>query len=120
MTPEDESALARATIRIFHNWKVDDALACRILGLGNCGEFADLRTGGSHEIHADVLDRMALILTIHACLRAWFRDPARGYGWMHRPNLVFENMSPIELLKAGNGSALVRLKIYLDAEMQGW
>lgn len=120
MTPEEESALVRATLRIFHNWKVDDAQACRILGLGDPGQFAGLRAGAFGDITADVLGRMVLILTVHTSLRIWFRNPARGYAWMHRPNALFANLSPIELIMTGDKAALIRLKAYLEAEIQAW
>ena len=116
MTPGEQQALVRATLQIFHNWKVEDAEACRILGLEDVGQIVGLRAGAFIEIPDDTLDRMALILTIHTSLRIWFRDPARGYEWMRRQNLVFDNLSPVELIKARAG--LHRLKLYLDASIQ--
>lgn len=118
MTPQEQSALVRATLRIFGNWKVDDSQACRILGGADAVQVRAWQTGASYENSADMLDRMALILTIHTSLRVWFREPPRGYAWMHRPNMAFENLSPIELIETGEWAALLRLKAYLDACVQ--
>ncbi|SDG45339.1 Protein of unknown function [Bosea robiniae] len=63
-----------------------------------------------------MVDRMALILTIHTSLRIWFRDPERSYGWMRRPNLTFDNLPPIQLIETEAGAR--RLKAYLDASIE--
>lgn len=115
MTFEEKRALVRAALQIFHNWKVDDARACRILGIARSGQFAVLQEGSIDGVSADVFDRMALILTIHTSLRIWFRDPARGYGWMYRPNLVFDDRAPIQMIETEAGAR--RLKAYLDASI---
>lgn len=116
MTREEESALVRATLRIFGNWKVNDAQACRILGFEESGQLAGFRAGAIEGLSADILNRMALMLTIHTSLRTWFRDPARGYGWMRRPNQAFDNLTPIQLIETEAGAR--RLKGYLDASIQ--
>lgn len=115
MIPNEESALVRTTLQIFRNWKVDDARVFRILGMPDVGQFKAWQTGAFGQISGDVLDRMALVLAIHTSLRIWFREPARGYAWMHRSNSIFEGLSPIDLIETGDVAAIVRLRAYLEA-----
>jgi hypothetical protein len=120
MTPEEESALVRATLRIFRNWKVGEELACRILGETDVRQLQRWELEDNGSASEVVLERMAIVLTIHAGLRRLYREPERGYAWMQRPNVAFENSTPIALIAAGGDEALLRLKFYLDAESEAW
>lgn len=120
MTHEEERALVRATLRIFRKWRIDDVLACRILGETDGLQLQRWR-GENPDIPSEpVLERMAFVLTIHACLRRLYREPERGYAWMQRPNVAFENRTPIALIAAGGDEALLRIKLYLDALIEAW
>ena len=120
MTREEESALVRATLRIFRNWRIDDVQASRILGEPDRRQLQRWRLQDDGPPTEAVLERMAIILTIHASLRRLYREPERGYGWMQRPNVAFEDRSPIALIANGGREALLRLKAYLEAETQPW
>lgn len=120
MTREEQSVLVRATVRIFRSWKIDDAQACGIVGELDVRQFQRWEHGDSGTPSEAVLERMALVLTIHASLRRLYRERERGYAWMQRPNFAFEGRSPITLIVTGGDEALLRLKCYLDAENEAW
>ncbi len=120
MTPEEKSALIRATFRIFCAWQIDDVQASRILNEPDWRQLKRWRLENAGAPTDGVIERMAIILTIHASLRRLYRDPERGYAWMQRPNIAFEDQSPIAMIAAGGDEALLRLKSHLDAEAQAW
>ncbi|MCV9940399.1 MbcA/ParS/Xre antitoxin family protein [Boseaceae bacterium BT-24-1] len=120
MTLLEERALIRAALRIFRNWKIDDAQACRILGELDVRQIQRWEVEDNESVSEAVLERMAIVLTIHASLRRLYREPERGYAWMQRPNVAFENSSPIALIATGGDEALLRIKFYLDAESEAW
>lgn len=120
MTRSEQRALIRATLRIFRNWKVDEKLACRILGEPDAGQIQRWELDDQGSASEAVLDRMAIVLMIHAGLRRLYQEPERGYAWMQRPNMSFDDRTPIAMIAAGGDEGLLKLKLYLDAESEAW
>ena len=61
-----------------------------------------------------------MLLGIHKSLRHLFRDPPRGYEWLHKPNQAFGGASALDRLLAGSIPDLAAVRAYLDAERGGW
>lgn len=119
MKPAEAHILAGAAVQILKNWGADEAT--RHMMLGTVTDFQEARRRGELEaIPEAITDRMALILAIHVALRTIYRNPDRGYAWMNRPNTVFENRPPIELIRTGNPAELSRIATYLSASIQIW
>lgn len=120
MTLGEQQALIRSILRIFRNWNVGEELACQILGEPDVDLVARWRVEENSAPSCLVLERMAIVLMIHAGLRRLYREPERGYAWMQRPNMSFDDRTPIAMIVAGGDEALLRVKAYLDAETQPW
>ena len=71
-------------------------------------------------IDRDLRTRMAMLMGIHKGLRYLFRDPARGYAWVRKPNAAFGGHSALEIMMRGEIMDIVDVRSYLDAERGGW
>ena len=63
---------------------------------------------------------MAHLMGIHKGLRYLFRDPARGYAWIRKPNATFGGQSALDLMLRGEMSDLAALREWIDAERGAW
>jgi hypothetical protein len=63
---------------------------------------------------------MSNLLGIHKALRLLFDDPARGYGWIKRPNTAFGDLSALQIMLGGQLTDLMRVRRYLDAQRGVW
>ena len=57
---------------------------------------------------------------IHKALRHLFKEPARAYAWVKKPNAAFGGQSALERMLAGDVTDLAAVRAYLDAERGGW
>ncbi len=57
---------------------------------------------------------------IHKGLRYLFKEAARGYAWMRKPNAAFGGFSALDLMLRGEISDLSVLREWLDAERSAW
>ena len=64
--------------------------------------------------------RLGVLLGIHKALRILFREPARDYAWVEKPNAAFGRRSTLDLMINGYITDLMRVRNYLDAECYGW
>ncbi|MBS1181915.1 MAG: hypothetical protein H6Q99_1795 [Proteobacteria bacterium] len=63
---------------------------------------------------------MAHLMGIHKGLRYLFKEPARGYEWVRKPNATFDGQSALELMLRGELSDLADMRAYLNAERGAW
>lgn len=118
---DDEAvALARATVNLFKAWGLTDAEACRLLGGMSARTWARWKEGTHGRIDRDLRTRMAHLMGIHKGLRYLFKEPARGYAWIKKPNSAFGDQSALELMLRGEISDLAALRNWLDAERGAW
>lgn len=110
--------MARAVVRLFRLWQIDSRSACMILKLDPF-RWADWQQDHFGESDDELVMRLAILIRIHTRLRIMFTDRNRGYAWMLRPNAVFEGRAPISVLAEGDLPSLLRVKDYLDAEIDG-
>jgi len=94
--------LARAGATIVKRWRVPEDLARAILD-------------GRGDDH--ILERLAILVSIHVSLRRIFIEPQRAYAWVHRPNVVFGGQSPLQVMAQGDVASLRRIRSYLSAEV---
>ena len=57
---------------------------------------------------------------VHKALRIVFREPQRGYDWVHAPNSAFGGKSALDVMLGGELTDLMRVRRYLDSERGGW
>ena len=64
--------------------------------------------------------RMAHLLGVHKGLRYLFREPARGYAWIRKPNTAFGGMSALDFMLRGELSDLAAMRAWLNAVRGAW
>ncbi|MBD7990468.1 MbcA/ParS/Xre antitoxin family protein [Ochrobactrum quorumnocens] len=120
ITDEEAGALARTTVNLLKAWKLSDTEACTLLGDMSARTWARWKEGTIGRIDRDLRMRMAHLMGIHKGLRYLFRDAARGYAWMRKPNAAFGGLSALDLMLRGEISDLAALRDWLNAERGAW
>jgi uncharacterized protein (DUF2384 family) len=120
ITDEEAGALARATPNLFRAWNLTDAEACTLLGGMSARTWARWKEGAAGRIDRDLRMRMAHLMGIHKGLHYLFRDPARGYAWIRKPNAAFGGQSALDLMLRGELSDLSAIREWIDAERGAW
>ena len=120
ITDEEAGALARTTVNLFKVWNLSDAEACTLLGGMSSRTWARWKDANIGRIDRDLRMRMAHLMGIHKGLRYLFKDPARGYTWIRKPNSAFEGQSALDLMLRGDMSDLSELREWIDAERGAW
>lgn len=120
ITDEEAGALARTTVNLFKVWNLSDAEACTLLGGMSSRTWARWKDGNIGRIDRDLRMRMAHLMGIHKGLRYLFKDSARGYAWLRKPNSAFGGRSALDLMLRGDMSDLSELRGWIDAERGAW
>ncbi len=120
ITDAEAGALARTTVNLLKAWKLSDAEACTLLGDMSPRTWARWKEGTIGRIDRDLRMRMAHLMGIHKGLRYLFRDVARGYAWIRKPNAAFGGLSALDLMLRGEISDLAALRDWLNAERGAW
>jgi uncharacterized protein (DUF2384 family) len=120
ITSAEAEAMARAVIKLFDKWRLNDGAAREMLGGLPARTYARWKTGDLGRIDRDLATRLSLLMGIHKGLRYLFSDPERGYGWISKPNDAFGGRTPAEIMGQGDMFSLARVRAYLDAERGGW
>lgn len=120
ITPAEAAAMARTVVNLFARWDISDAQARDILGGLAARTYARWKAGEVGRIDRDLATRLSLLMGIHKGLRYLFTDPARGYGWVKKPNSALGGRTPVDIMAEGSIFALARIRSYLDAERGGW
>lgn len=120
ISDEEAGALARATVNLFKAWNLADAEACTLLGGMSSRTWARWKEGAIGRIDRDLRMRMAHLMGIHKGLRYLFKEPARGYAWIRKPNAAFGGQSALDLMLRGEMSDLAALREWIDAERGAW
>ena len=118
----ETGAMLRAFFNLTERWQLNDRQARILLGDPAARTYARWKTGKPEpsRISRDTRERLSMLLGIHKSLRHLFRDPSRGYEWLHKPNQVFGGASALDRLLAGSIPDLAAVRAYLDAERGGW
>lgn len=120
ITDAEAGALARAIVNLFKAWKLSDAESCILLGGMSPRTWARWKDGDIGRIDRDLRMRMAHLMGIHKGLRYMFKEAARGYAWIRKPNAAFGGFSALDLMLRGEMSDLSALREWLDAERSAW
>mgnify|MGYP003130393215 FL=1 len=120
ITEDEAAALARATVNLFGAWDLSDQEARVLLGDMPARTWARWKKKDIGRIDRDLRTRMAMLIGIHKGLRYLFRDPARGYAWVRKPNAAFGGASALEVMMRGEIMDIADIRSYLDAERGGW
>lgn len=106
LTQNEREALSRAGPRLCHVWGLSDDDAARLLG--DDKDDQTQRTGALVGIH------VALMVILGG-------DTERVQKWLSAPNMgpATEGMSAIQAMIEGGLPAIVRVRRYLEAEVNG-
>jgi hypothetical protein len=118
-TLKSRVALAKMVTKLFALWKLSTGDQLALLGFATSGEdhLERYRKGDPMDNDIDLLNRVAILLSIHRSLRIIFpRNRAMVYNWPTTPNRAFENRSPVEFIDKYGLRGLQRTQHYLDEE----
>ncbi|GHC60227.1 antitoxin Xre-like helix-turn-helix domain-containing protein [Limoniibacter endophyticus] len=120
ITDEEAAALARTTVNLFRAWQLSDTEARILLGDMAARTWARWKDGEIGRIDRDLRMRMAHLMGIHKGLRYLFKEPARGYEWIRKPNATFGGLSALEFMLRGELADLATMREWIDAERGAW
>ena len=123
ITDEEAAALVRTTVNLFRHWKLDDPVACALLGGIAKSSWARWKEGMIDHpefIGEDMRWRMAMLLNIHLGLRNLFDDPENAYAWIRKPKKSLGGKSPIDIMSNGKFASLIQVRKWVYAACQVW
>jgi len=113
----------RAAINILHKWRTSDEQACRILHVSRHTYISAQQCDPAWSIALDTdqMQRISLVLNIHAALRLTFENPKNTYGFVSMPNDndFFNGRSPLEVMSQGDLNLLEETYRRIDALLLG-
>lgn len=109
----------RAALNILDKWKASSEQACRVLRISR-STYSRARHGDSQwsvGLDADQLQRISLVLNIHAALRVVFDNPENVYGFasMANRNPFFNGRAPLDIMAQGDMISLYETFRRIDA-----
>lgn len=109
----------KAALNILDKWKASSEQACRILRISR-STYTRARQGDptwSVSLDSDQLQRISMVLNIHATLRLLFDNPDNLYGFpaMANHNAFFNGRTPLEIMAQGDMISLYETYRRIDA-----
>ena len=112
--------MQHAVVNLFDRWELRDNEAAVLLGGIAPRTYQRWKAGGQGRVGPDTAARFSHLLGIHKALRLLFRDAARAYGWVRRPNSDFGGESALDIMLRGQLTDLMRVRGYLDSQRGIW
>ena len=114
---QDRGALAKMVMALLDHWALptEDQAALLGIAVSNRAALTRYRKGEPIATSRDQFERVGHLLGIHKNLRLIFpqnRDLA--YRWMSTRNKAFDNLTPVEVVKAWGFAGLLMVRAYLD------
>jgi len=119
ITDAEGSAMARATVNLFGQWKLTDAQASALLGGLSARTWARWKVGEIGRIPRDLKARLSNLMGIHKALRIIFTEKERGYEWISRQNKDLGGASALDIMLGGELTDIMRVRRYLDTVRGG-
>jgi hypothetical protein len=120
VTDEEAGAMLRAAVNLFSLWKLTDKQAAILLDVPPRSYVRWKANGKPGQWSRDLKTRLSNLMGVHKALRIVFREPQRGYDWIHAPNGAFGGKSALNVMMGGELTDLMRVRRYLDSERGGW
>lgn len=109
----------RAALNILDKWNASSDQACRILRISRSTytRARQREAQWSVGLDADQLQRISMVLNIHAALRLVFDNPENVYGFpsMENRNEFFNGRTPLEIMAQGDMISLYETFRRIDA-----
>lgn len=119
-TPAEVQAMQRAFVNLAGRWEITDEQAAVLMGDISVRTFRRWKAGELGRAGVDTAARLSNLMGIHKALRLLFKEPARGYGWIKRPNDAFGGVSVLDVMLQGQLTDIMRVRRYLDAMRGPW
>lgn len=116
----ETQAMQRAFVNLAARWEITDEQAAVLMGDISVRTWRRWKVGDLGRAGIDVAARLSNLMGIHKALRLLFKEPARGYGWIKRPNDVFSGASALDVMLGGQITDIMRVRRYLDAMRGPW
>lgn len=116
----ERANLAKMLLRLFDLWKLDTTSRLILLGMSRTSRAMLSRyRQGEVPLSAaqDSLDRASWLLAIHQSLRILYpKNPELCYQWIHLPNAIFENNSPLNVMINEGLLGIAKVARYLQLQ----
>ncbi|WP_230375317.1 antitoxin Xre-like helix-turn-helix domain-containing protein [Pseudomonas fulva] len=108
----------RAALRILEKWNASSEQACGILRISR-STYTRARQAGpwSVSLDTDQMQRISLVLNIHAALRTLFDNPQNLYGFpgLANHNAFFNGRKPLDIMAQGDMVSLYETFRHIDS-----
>lgn len=106
----EADAGARAIVKLFDLWELDDAEACALLGGISIKRWERWKQGRAGRIDRECAIRLSLLLGVHVGSKAMFSNPALVRAWIRasRPDLGGE--APLSVMMSRSVTGLERVR----------
>ena len=101
-------------------WGVGNQEMRRMLGAPPERTFYEWKSGRVRRLPADTLRRIGYVAGIYKALQILYSDPAQADQWVHQPNRLFGDLTPLARMAAGDVTDLAEVRAYLDAARAPW
>jgi hypothetical protein len=105
---------------IMERWRVDNAMARRILGSPAQRTFFEWKKGRAGRVPEDTLRRIGYVAGIWKALAILYSQPELADNWVNRPNAHFGDTTPLQRMAAGDVTDLAAVRAYVDAARAPW
>ncbi|WP_017445352.1 MbcA/ParS/Xre antitoxin family protein [Gayadomonas joobiniege] len=111
----------KACVNILEKWQCSAAQIQNILQLSKNAYYRAKKDPASANFSRDQLERMSIILNIHAALRVLFSNPDNVYQFMsmQNNNVFFEGRTPLEIIETGSLISLYQVYQHIDTLRNG-
>ncbi|MDF1807795.1 MbcA/ParS/Xre antitoxin family protein [Hyphomonas sp.] len=110
----------RAGLNLAKRWSLGTSQVIAVLALT---EDQSQRLGDTdvlvETLRPDQIERLDLLLSIHASLKPLFTEDERVYGWMRKPNGAFGGISAIDVCLRDGKEGIETVQSYLAAVVAG-
>lgn len=113
-------AMQRAFINLADRWGLTEEQAAVLLGDISVRTYRRWKAGDLGRAGVDMAARLSNLMGIHKALRLLFKEPARGYRWIKRPNEAFGGETALDVMLGGQLTDIMRVRRYLDTVRGPW
>jgi Protein of unknown function (DUF2384) len=114
---QSRKALAKMILKLFSLWGLNDEDQANLLGCSPESQTAieACKNGEGLFDNRDVLDRAGWLLAIHKSLGILYPNNSEiRYSWVLRRNKVFDNLTPLDVMKEQGVIGLSKVSHYLE------
>lgn len=115
-TEIDRHKATAMVMRMFEHWQLDTEEQTALLGLSanNRTALSKYKRGEAISNSRDSMERLSHLFAIHKNLRLLYPQRDVCYAWMKKPNGVFHNLTPTQIIKQYGFTGLLMVRSYLD------